>query len=203
MITALDRGGAERAPEAAAEAQLRFDCWMQEQEENFQPGDIAACRGAFVAAVEKVETAVPALARSGAPALRPTAAAARMAKATRTPKSVTVMFAFDSAKIDAAGEAEITKAIAAYKEFGAAVVRLAGHADRAGTEAYNKKLARARAEAVARAIQHAGIPADVVRVRSYGESRPAVATTDGQREDKNRRVEIVVDPRLPRTAIRQ
>ncbi len=201
LVAALDRGGRERAPEDAAEAQIRFDCWMQEQEENFQFDHIAACRDGFVVALEKIETAAPALAR--APALRPTPAAARVTKAVREPTTITVMFAFDSARIDAAGKAEIVKAVAAYDEFGTAVVRVAGHADRAGAEAYNLKLGRARAEAVARAIQRAGVPASVVRVRSYGESRPAVATGDGQREGKNRRVEIAIDPRLPRTAIRQ
>ncbi len=201
LVAALDRGGRERAPEDAAEAQIRFDCWMQEQEENFQFDHIAACRDGFAVALEKIEVAAPALAR--APAVRPTPAAARVTKAVREPKTITVMFAFDSARIDAAGKAEIVKAVAAYDEFGTAVVRVAGHADRAGAEAYNMKLGRARAEAVAQAIQRAGVPASVVRVRSYGESRPAVATRDGQREDKNRRVEIGIDARLPRTAVRQ
>ncbi len=203
LIAALDGGGRERTPDAAAEAQLRFDCWMQEQEENFQPDDIAACRAAFMAAVEKIKTAAPGLARPGVPTLRPTPAAARVVKAIKKPKSVTLMFAFDSAKIDAAGKAEIAKAVRAYKAFGTAIVRIGGHADRAGTEAYNLKLGRNRAEAVARALQHQGVPATALRTRSYGESRPAVSTTDGKREDKNRRVEIGIDPRLPRTAIRQ
>ncbi len=203
LIAALDHGARERAPEHAAEAQLRFDCWMQEQEENFQPDDIAACRGAFLVAVEKVETAAPALARSRAPVLRATPAAARVTKAVRKPRSVIVMFAFDSATIDTSAKVGIAKAITAYKEFGAAIVRVAGHADRAGTEAYNMKLGRARADAVAQEIRRAGIPANLIRVLSYGESRPAVPTKDGLREDKNRRVEIGIDPELPRTAIRQ
>ncbi len=201
LIAVLDRGARRRAPEQAAEAQIRFDCWMQEQEENFQPEDIAACRGAFLVALEKAEAATPVLARSPAP--RATPAAARVTKAVRKPTSVTVMFAFDSTKIDDAGKAGIANAVAAYKEFGTAVVRVAGHADRAGPEAYNMKLGRARADVVARAIRRAGIPSNLVRVMSYGEARPAVATRDGQREDKNRRVEIGIDPRLPRTAIRQ
>ncbi len=203
LIAALDRGGRTRAPEHAAEAQLRFDCWMQEQEENFQAHDIAACRGAFLAALEKVEKAAPVLARSRAPAPRATQAAARVTKVVRKPKTVIVMFAFDSAAIDPRGKIGIAEAVSAFKAFGTAIVRVAGHADRAGSEAYNMKLGRARAEAVAGAIKRAGIPANLVRVLSYGETRPLVATKDGQREDRNRRVEIGIDPRLPRTAIRQ
>ncbi len=204
LMAALERGARVKAPEIAAEAQLRFDCWMQEQEENFQLDQIAACREGFVAALEKIELARPALARSRSPSLRPTPAAARASNAaSRETKAFTVMFAFDSATIDGAGAAAIAKAVAAYNAAGAAIVRIAGHADRAGPEAYNTKLARARAAAVARAIERAGIPRGIIRTHSYGESRPAVATRDGQREDKNRRVEIGVDPKLPRTAVRQ
>jgi len=185
LIVALKSGAPERAAEQAAEAQLRFDCWMQEQEENFQPHDIEACRSAFMVAIEKVETA------------------ARMTKTIDKPMNVIVMFGFDSAAIGTEAKIGIAKAITAYKEFGAAVVRVSGHADRAGTEAYNMKLGHARADAVAAAMRRAGISANLIRVVSFGESRPSVPTKDGLREDRNRRVEIGIDPRLPRTAIRQ
>ncbi len=50
LTMALSDGAAERKPAEAAHAQVMFDCWMQEQEENFQPEDIARCRGALMAA---------------------------------------------------------------------------------------------------------------------------------------------------------
>ncbi len=203
LIAAFDRGARDRLPEQAAEAQLRFDCWMQEQEENFQPHDIATCRGGFLVAVEKIEATTPALARSRSPAPRATPVVARVTKVVHKPKAVIVMFSFDSAKIDGAAKIGIANAVSAYKEFGTAIVRVAGHADRAGPEAYNMKLGRSRADAVAQELRLAGIPPNLVRVLSYGESRPAVPTKDGLRENKNRRVEIGIDPRLPRTAIRQ
>ena len=65
------------------------------------------------------------------------------------------------------------------------------------------KLGRARADAVAEAMKEAGVPGNLIRVVSFGESRPAVPTKDGMREVRNRRVEIGIDPQLPRTAIRQ
>ncbi len=43
-----------RAPRELARAQARFDCWLQEQEEAKQPGDIAACRDGFHQAVAEV-----------------------------------------------------------------------------------------------------------------------------------------------------
>ncbi len=39
LMRILDAGGASRATEPSARAQTQFDCWMEEQEENFQPED--------------------------------------------------------------------------------------------------------------------------------------------------------------------
>lgn len=55
LASILRRGGPDRAPDEAARAQAMFECWMQEQEENHQPADIAACRDSFNAAVTAAE----------------------------------------------------------------------------------------------------------------------------------------------------
>ena len=52
------KGGRYKAAEESARAHAMFDCWMQEQEENNQPDDIARCRVAFFSALHKVEAAV-------------------------------------------------------------------------------------------------------------------------------------------------
>jgi hypothetical protein len=55
LTSALSAGAAERKPAEAAHAQVMFDCWMQEQEENFQPEDIARCRAALMASLDALE----------------------------------------------------------------------------------------------------------------------------------------------------
>ncbi len=47
LISLLDRGGRLFAAEEAAGAQIFFDCWVQEAEEDRQPDDIASCRNQF------------------------------------------------------------------------------------------------------------------------------------------------------------
>ena len=47
LTDALDASGRTKAPGSAAHAQVMFDCWVEQQEENIQPEDIAACRAAF------------------------------------------------------------------------------------------------------------------------------------------------------------
>lgn len=37
LMSALAAGARDMAPMQAANTQAKFDCWMQEQEENFQP----------------------------------------------------------------------------------------------------------------------------------------------------------------------
>lgn len=55
LTSALDKGARILSPRGAARAQSSFDCWMEEQEEGHQPADIAACREAFIDAIEEVE----------------------------------------------------------------------------------------------------------------------------------------------------
>ena len=72
LVDALGKGAKDKAPMAAARAQAMYECWMQEQEENFQPADIAACRAEFEAAMAKVDAAMaPAMVAKPAPAPKP------------------------------------------------------------------------------------------------------------------------------------
>ncbi len=59
LIAALDGNARTTVPELAAHVQLMFDCWVEEQEENRQPDDIAACRGAFLEGIAQLEAALP------------------------------------------------------------------------------------------------------------------------------------------------
>ncbi|MEX1109147.1 MAG: hypothetical protein WEC00_09570, partial [Dongiaceae bacterium] len=58
LMVALENGGRDSHPELAARAQGRFDCWIEQQEENHQADHIAACRDDFWAALEELEAAM-------------------------------------------------------------------------------------------------------------------------------------------------
>jgi outer membrane protein OmpA-like peptidoglycan-associated protein len=49
LISVYDNGGRILAPTESAAAQIQFDCWIQEQEENIpdQADEVAACRAGF------------------------------------------------------------------------------------------------------------------------------------------------------------
>ncbi len=175
----------QKAPAAAARAQVMFDCWMQEQEENFQPDHIAACRSRFIAALEEAQKAVepsaPAAVPVPAPALRP------------APVRLMILFDFDSAVVPSAEAAKIRQIIAAAKGRNRARISLSGHTDRSGKVAYNDRLSERRVEAVANALSKGSIQGARVSLLYFGETQPAVQTEDGVREPRNRRVEVIVE----------
>ena len=173
-------------PRAAARAQAGFDCWMQEQEENFQPNDIAACKTDFWGAIGDLEFQPPAPVVAAAPPPEPA-----LPMAPSVPGPFVVNFGFDSAKLTGGGEMVVREAAKQAKAAKVVRVLLNGHADRSGSDAYNMRLSKARTKTVLDALIAQGMPADIMLGKSYGESLPAVNTPDGQREPANRRVEII------------
>jgi OOP family OmpA-OmpF porin len=196
LVRALEAGAADGPATAqpAARAQLGFDCWIQEQEENFQRADIETCRTGFETAMADIERRMTAAAPSTSPAARlPVAPAAFAAPEPETSALETrfvVYFDFDRSAISAATAGELSRAAAAARRTGAALVRIVGHADRAGSEEHNRSLSRDRARAVADALRSVGLPDVGVAVLARGEDEPAVRTADGIRDARNRRVEI-------------
>jgi len=170
--------GRKAKPAIAARAQAMFDCWLQEREENFQPEDIKRCRDEFNAAFLELSK------QAAAPAPEP------MAEMATEAGPFMVFFDFDSDALDKAGLALVESIAAndiAMDSEGSIVV--SGHADRSGSQDYNKALSEQRAISVSIALQLAGVKATVY-MQSYGEDKPLKATDDGVREPKNRRVEI-------------
>jgi peptidoglycan-associated lipoprotein len=67
-----------------------------------------------------------------------------------------------------------------------------GHCDERGSNLYNKKLGKKRAESVKKLLVKSGFKASKISVVSYGENKPADLGHDENAWSKNRRVEIVL-----------
>ncbi|MDH3228966.1 MAG: OmpA family protein [Alphaproteobacteria bacterium] len=176
LVAALDGGAAERDPVRAADAQVMFDCWMQEQEENRQTADIAQCRDGFLAAVDSI---APPVAMS-----KPKPEAVRFI----------VYFPTNKAVLDKSAQQVIAEAQAAASKLGQPVVKISGNADTVGAPAYNQKLSELRAQAVAKVLAGGNLPMKALTTEAHGESQPAVMTADETSEPRNRRVEIILEP---------
>lgn len=189
LVSALGNGADQKAPADAAKAQVMFDCWMQEQEEDIQPEDIAACRAGFYAAMAAVKIALAPKMAAAAPAPAPMPAPAPKPMPLTGP--YTVFFDFDSAELTAAAPAVVQMVISDFEKVKPNEIRLSGHADRAGSSGYNMILSKERLDAVAAALKAAGVPSLILTKTIHGEYDPREATPDGQRSDANRRVEVV------------
>ncbi len=185
LMRVLDAGGATRAATDTARAQTQFDCWIEEQEENFQPKDIAECRQGFVNAMNQANKVVFAEAKP--------APAAKVAAKTAMPSSkvFTVLFDHNSDRLNTAAMSVNNEIIAHIKSTRAKSVTVNGYTDRSGTQEYNHLLAERRARAVANMLENSGIEPKVGE-QSFGENRPAVQTADDVREWHNRRVLVTV-----------
>jgi len=194
LMAALDAGARDRIADQAARAQVMFDCWMQEQEENNQPPDIARCRGGFEDAMARVAAAMkppeepqPVVQKAPEPEPKPAPVQAVPANAT-----FVVYFDLDSTELSDHALEVITKAVKTAREIGDAKVVVTGHTDTSGSSSYNEALAERRAQAVAARLMTRGIPADAIRIGSSGERQPVFRTGDGVKEAGNRRAYIDV-----------
>jgi len=178
LVAALDAGGREKAPVAAARAQVMFDCWLEQLEENYQPADIASCRQGLNDALADVDDA-----------LRPPPPP----PVVEVPKAepFLVFFDLDSSEITADSAEIIRRAADVARASGAAAIEVVGHTDTSGSNAYNDALSVRRAEAVRDALVANGVQSGAISLEGRGESDPLVSTADGVPEERNRRVQGV------------
>ncbi|MBT6093579.1 MAG: OmpA family protein [Rhodospirillaceae bacterium] len=182
LVSNLWNGGEELSPKAAAKAVAMFDCWMQEQEENNQPPDIAACRKAFN--IAKLDIKTRPKAKMAKPMMKKAAPRAPM------PAPYVVYFGFDSAEVSGSEMVKIKQAYADYRLRNPGKILVAGHTDTSGNKEYNQGLSRYRAAEVSNRLMELGVPRKMVQRSRHGEVAPVVETGDNAREGKNRRVTI-------------
>jgi iron complex outermembrane receptor protein len=98
-------------------------------------------------------------------------------KSDLTPQAVGIV---DQAAHNA-GPAKVTK------------LEVTGHTDTVGSDAYNMRLSRRRAESVAAQLERDGIPSSEIEIIAKGKRDLLVPTADGVKEPQNRRVQIVYE----------
>ncbi len=113
-----------------------------------------------------------------------------------------VLFDFDSTAIREEAAEKLAKAAHVIRQRSVGEVFVVGHTDSVGSDEYNRKLSRERAEAVMSWLsRHQGIPAAVMVGRGMGATKPVAHNTmpDGSDDPagraKNRRVEILLAER--------
>jgi OOP family OmpA-OmpF porin len=169
LLAALDGGARDRAPALAARAQVRYDCWNERMEDNWQTAQNGACATDFLAAMEELE-----------------------GKAATVPGPahvVNVFFEFDKSRLTREA-LQIVNQVAAQMKGGNVTAVLVGKADLTGSDGYDLALGKRRAETVANELVHDGVARNRITVETQGKRQPPVKTAEGVREPRNRVVEI-------------
>jgi len=101
-----------------------------------------------------------------------------------------VNFAFDSAEIDGSSSVVLDAAADQLKECPNVAVRVEGHTDWIGTDAYNQGLSERRAESVQGHLIGRGVSASRLTAVGFGESQPIASNETDEGRALNRRVEL-------------
>jgi len=188
LVSALDGGGREIAPDEAAIAQANFDCWIQEQEienEGFQEEDIAYCRGLFWDNLAIVQTAI-------APKPEPEPMAEPVPAPEPVARDYLVFFDFDKTNIRTDAASILDRVVEAMAEIGSNSVTLVGHTDTMGPAAYNQTLSVERAMSVSDFLKSNGITRGI-STSGVGQTDLRVPTPDQVEEQENRNVQIRIN----------
>lgn len=183
LVVTFDLGAREIAPATAALAQAKFDCWIEQQEENWQTEEILSCKKGYMDAIAELEGLVQQAPQPVEPVEEPAPMAPEEAM-------YLVFFNWDSKDLSD-GALKVLDAVATeVAKNTPSQISVSGHADTSGDAEYNKRLAFKRASEVRDALVKRGVPADIIAVESHGEDKLLVETTDNVREPANRRVNI-------------
>ncbi len=105
-----------------------------------------------------------------------------------------VSFDFDSTALKPAFLPTLDKVAGVLNRYPNTVVHILGYTDSVGSEQYNQRLSRLRADAVADYLASRGVSRDRLRPVGRGEMDPRASNATEAGRQLNRRVEIVIKP---------
>ena len=188
LVNTFDMGAREVQPDLSAVAQVRYDCWIENQEENFQADEIAACKAQFMDALAPLEAMAP---PAPPPAPEPQAFDfdPNEPMAVENAKYI-VFFDFDKHDLNTGAQSILDAAADEIKKRNLSGIDIVAHTDTSGSKSYNMSLSKKRANAVLEGLVARGIDPAMLSTDFRGENELLVETADGVREPANRRGEI-------------
>ncbi len=194
LIVAFDQGARETVPALSAKAQAKFDCWIEQQEEDWESTDINECKAAFQQAMNELEANLqpPAQEITPLPEVEPPSPMDIDPSKPMAAENAMylIFFDWDSYKLSPSTFSVLDAVAQEIAKNPPQQVNIIGHADTSGPKSYNDRLAFKRAGAVRDALIERGISADMIFIESRGENDLLVKTADNIREPANRRANI-------------
>jgi outer membrane protein OmpA-like peptidoglycan-associated protein len=104
-----------------------------------------------------------------------------------------VYFEFNRSDLTPSASKNVTKIGDILSNVEGRVVSVEGHTDSVGSDEYNYRLSRSRAEVVREALVARGFSSSRIRATGFGESQPVSDNATDERRARNRRVEVIVE----------
>lgn len=195
LMVVLDLGARESSPANAAKTQANFDCWIEQQEEEWKIEEIQACKSKFFDLLQGIESN---LSPAEPQQVKTLAEAQDLGVYDIDPLEpmepenamYLVFFNWNSYGLDDSSLNVLSAVAGEVSTNPPETVTVVGHTDTTGPKSYNQKLALKRANAVKSALIKEGVDGSLMSVNAKGEEELLVPTPDNVREPANRRVNI-------------
>jgi outer membrane protein OmpA-like peptidoglycan-associated protein len=103
------------------------------------------------------------------------------------------LFATDSAQLNQDAVVQVTKVADILVKYPEDRIRVEGHTDSTGPDAYNQELSLRRADAVARVLLARGVKSEQIMTAGFGENQPVADNSSLSGRQANRRVQLYID----------
>lgn len=101
-----------------------------------------------------------------------------------------ILFDVDSAQLRPRARTTLEEIAELFREYPDTNLRVEGHADSSGSDAYNQRLSDRRAESVSNYLELKGVSGTRVDAIGFGEGEPRASNATAEGRQLNRRVEI-------------
>ena len=106
--------------------------------------------------------------------------------------SSNVLFGFDEADLSAEAKSNLNKLVTVLNTYPETDIEIQGHTDSKGSESYNQKLSKKRADKVSDYLANQGIANSRLNIQGFGETMPKYSNDDNEGRMRNRRVEFLI-----------
>lgn len=122
----------------------------------------------------------------------PQAKVERVGEGIRVTLGSDILFDVNSASLKPATRKSLDDFAASLNKYEDTDILVEGHADATGPDAYNLKLSRKRADAVATYLESRSVKTSRLEEKGYGETQPVADNTTESGRTQNRRVDVAV-----------
>lgn len=188
-------------PETLADLYFLFNCWMYFETQNKNLGEATICKDSFIKItnmLEKnkniaLEEKVNLLDDDNNNEFLTNEEELYFLQFAKQ-KIINIYFDFDNYKLNPESITKISSVLKYINKLDTDYkITVIGHADRVGRAIYNNTLARRRANTVYNVLVKNGVPREFIDVSSLSSKSAKVLTRRGEKNQLNRRVEIIID----------